>query len=563
MRELLEKRRSREVSRLLVPENEKSRDFSLPRLPENEKSRYFSLPRLLGNEKSRDFSFLSSLGVENEASCEREMPRPVNELSRLLVPRNEKYRDFSFPRSLGSEKSRDFSFPGSLASEKYRDFSFSGTRSLETSRSREREVFTLLGKALPGKYSHHFFRQFSGIQSRELTLPADVDSFETKMSSSSSTCDTVRNGGKVGDFESFERKTIDEENNIEVRRSTPVMICLNATIIGLVALTWCLSTQFSKTALNFDTTNFNAPYFMMWFNTNLMLLCFPVYILVDWLRTRRSVRVIVSETASTFGKNKGLSVRNLFVYVAPFVVFWVGANYPYVRALLLITPSVATSISACNAAFVYILAIFLLGDTVNVFKILSVILAIGGVVVISLDHEMRIEWLGILFAFLSAFMAAVYKVSFKRIIGNASLGDVSLFMSCLGFLNLIINWIPPLVLALTGVETLRFAYAPWWPMVGAALLSMAFNFTINFGIALLNPLVISVGMLCGIPLNTVIDILFRGLEVTTLFLIGTCLIILSFILIIIPYDKLGLNGKCDNARCKATQNDASEFCEKL
>lgn len=139
---------------------------------------------------------------------------------------------------------------------------------------------------------------------------------------------------------------------------------------------------------------------------------------------------------------------------------------------------------------------------------------------ISLDNEMKVEWVGIMCAVISAFMAAVYKVTFKRVIGNASLGDVSLFMSCLGFLNLCINWVPALILALTGVETLQFAYAPWGPMVGAALLSMgrylnsklltpqitlkfsAFNFTINFGIALLNPLVISVGMLCGIPLNT-------------------------------------------------------------
>ncbi|EFO87310.1 hypothetical protein CRE_19588 [Caenorhabditis remanei] len=380
--------------------------------------------------------------------------------------------------------------------------------------------------------------------------PTDLEHNESRKASSNGQLDDV----------AFRRKTLDSEN-IAQKKSTPVVIFINAIIIGLVAVTWCLSTQFSKTALNFDKKNFNAPYFMMWFNTNLMLLCFPVYVFVDKLRSRREIGEIVGETFRTFGKKKGFSVRNLFVYVTPFVVFWVGANYPYVRALLLITPSVATSISACNAAFVYILAIILLGDKVNIFKIFSVVLAIGGVVVISLDNEMRIEWLGILFAFISAFMAAVYKVSFKRIIGNASLGDVSLFMTCLGFLNLTINWVPALILALTGVETLHFAYAPWGPMLGAALLSMAFNFTINFGIALLNPLVVSVGMLCGIPLNTVIDILFRGLEATPLFIIGTCLIILSFLLIIIPYDKLNLNGNCTS--CSKNDKTSATVCEKL
>lgn len=378
---------------------------------------------------------------------------------------------------------------------------------------------------------------------------SDVEQQGSRKPSIHATCD---------DDVVFRRKTMDEENIAE-KKSAPVIIFINIAIVGLVAITWCLSTQFSKTALNFDTKNFNAPYFMMWFNTNLMLLCFPAYIFVDKIRTRRSVGDIVGETFRTFGKKKGFSIRNLFVYVTPFVFFWVGANYPYVRALLLITPSVATSISACNAAFVYILAIILLGDTFNIFKIFSVVLAIGGVVVISLDNELKIEWLGILFAFLSAFMAAVYKVSFKKIIGNASLGDVSLFMTCLGFLNLTINWIPALILALTGAETLHFAYAPWGPMVGAALLSMAFNFTINFGIALLNPLVISVGMLLGIPLNTLIDILFRHLDATPLFIVGTGLICLSFCLIIIPYDKLGIKGNC----WKNDKTSAGEVCEKM
>ncbi|CAO4377351.1 unnamed protein product [Caenorhabditis nigoni] len=334
----------------------------------------------------------------------------------------------------------------------------------------------------------------------------------------------------------FRRKTMDEQNIAEKK------IFTHFAIVALVAITWCLTTQFSETALTFDKKNFNAPYFMMWFNTNLMLLCFPVYIILDKIKSRRSAGDIVG---------------NMFVYVTPFVFFWVGANYPYARALLLITPSVATSISACNSAFVYILAIVLLRDTFNIFK--EIVLAVGGVAVISFDNEMKIEWLGMLLSFLSAFMTAVYKVSFKKINGNASLGDVSLFMTCLGFLNLIINWIPSLILALAGAETLHFAYAPWGPMVRAALLSITFNFTINFGIALLNPLVVSIGMLLGIPLNILIDIIFRSLDATPLFIVGTCLICISFLLIIIPYDKLGINGNCRKSNKPLT----GEICEEM
>jgi hypothetical protein len=72
---------------------------------------------------------------------------------------------------------------------------------------------------------------------------------------------------------------------------------------------------------------------------------------------------------------------------------------------------------------------------------------------------------------------------------------------------------------------------------------------VNFGIALLNPLVISVGMLCGIPLNAgkfktsnqvltkhnlAIDIVFRHMPATVKFLVGAILIIISFVLCAIP-----------------------------
>lgn len=199
-----------------------------------------------------------------------------------------------------------------------------------------------------------------------------------------------------------------------------------------------------------------------------------------------------------------------------------------------IAPSIATSISATNTAIVYVLSILILGDRFNIFKvspreskcivsispqlfqILSILFAIAGVVVISVDHsKLSAHFVGIILAIVSATSAAIYKVLskmmqivnfklqvlFKRRIGSASLGQVSLFMSSLGMLDLCVNWIPPLILGLTGVEHIEFDYIPWAPMAIGACLSLLFNFLINFGIALLSPLIISVGMLMGIPLN--------------------------------------------------------------
>lgn len=187
---------------------------------------------------------------------------------------------------------------------------------------------------------------------------------------------------------------------------------------------------------------------------------------------------------------------------------------------------------------VYLLAVLILHDKFVIMKVLSVLLAVAGVVVISLGGEMKTHWKGIALSVASAASAALYKVFFKRVLGSANLGQVSLFMTCLGFVNLICNWVPALVLMLTDVEHIEIDYVPWGPVVGAAVLSLLFNFLINFGIALLHPLVVSVGMLMGIPLSTVIDVLFRHEQATAYFIGGTVLIILSFVLIVFPYELL-------------------------
>uniref|UniRef100_A0A183FXP7 EamA domain-containing protein n=1 Tax=Heligmosomoides polygyrus TaxID=6339 RepID=A0A183FXP7_HELPZ len=277
-------------------------------------------------------------------------------------------------------------------------------------------------------------------------------------------------------------------------------------------------------------THFYAPYTMMWFNTNFMMLCYPAFL--SQLKT-----TVFRDASSIFG-SRGVHPRTLFLYVSPFLLFWIGANYAYSASLLYISASVATSISSCNAAMVYLLAVLILHDKFVIMKVLSVLLAVAGVVVISLGGEMKTHWKGIALSVASAASAALYKVFFKRVLGSANLGQVSLFMTCLGFVNLICNWVPALVLMLTDVEHIEIDYVPWGPVVGAAVLSLLFNFLINFGIALLHPLVVSVGMLMGIPLSTVIDVLFRHEQATAYFIGGTVLIILSFVLIVFPYELL-------------------------
>ena len=119
-----------------------------------------------------------------------------------------------------------------------------------------------------------------------------------------------------------------------------------------------------------------------------------------------------SRRASLVFGDRGFCLLSVLFKVTPFLLFWIGANYTYAKALVHVSASIATSISACNAAEVYVLSIWILNDQFIPFKLLSVVFAVAGVAVISMgvNGTGSAEWLGVLLAVLSATSAAFYKV---------------------------------------------------------------------------------------------------------------------------------------------------------
>ncbi|CAD5221351.1 unnamed protein product [Bursaphelenchus okinawaensis] len=322
-----------------------------------------------------------------------------------------------------------------------------------------------------------------------------------------------------------------EKTSANVKKSIASVI-----VISLVAVSWACATQFSKSALTINRHDFYAPYSMVWFNTNFMTICYPVFLFYIVLFGEVTVQEAHKDACLVFSR-KTVKLRHIFTKVVPFLVMWVAANYSYSYALGHISASAASAIMSSNTAMVAILAYFLLSVVPSVVKVLGALLAIAGVVVISLDNEFTGSLVGVSLVIFSALSAAFYKVFFKKVNCDANLGQVSLFMTMLGLCNLLLNIWPALILVYTDVDHIKFHAVPWLPLIGAALLSLIFNFLVNFGIALLNPLIISVGMLCGIPVSAAIDIIFRGMTVSWTFGTSACLFILSFILSTFPLEQ--------------------------
>lgn len=79
---------------------------------------------------------------------------------------------------------------------------------------------------------------------------------------------------------------------------------------------------------------------------------------------------------------------------------------------------------------------------------------------------------GVVLAASSAAGSAVYKVLFKKVIGEATYGQVALFFSLIGLLNATLLWPLSLGLFLTGMENLNWERLPWPALLTASILSL-------------------------------------------------------------------------------------------
>ena len=127
-----------------------------------------------------------------------------------------------------------------------------------------------------------------------------------------------------------------------------------------------------------------------------------------------------------------------------------------------------------------------------------------------------------------------FQVMFKRVFGDAKVGQVALFLTALGLFNLLMLWPIFEVLYFMKVESITWSAIPWDYLTGRSILGLLFNFLINFGIAFTFPLFISLGTILGIPINGVIDTIFRHKSFGGLKIGATFLIVGGFLLMLLP-----------------------------
>ncbi|KAL7069960.1 hypothetical protein ACQ4LE_011139 [Meloidogyne hapla] len=326
------------------------------------------------------------------------------------------------------------------------------------------------------------------------------------------------------------------QQNIKIndqKQQKPLKFLASFFFIFSIATSWALATQFRKSVMIIDQKHIFAPFFMVWFGTSFMFFCYPLFIFyfICLKRNKLKEEHLKALQILKFQQKYKKRICHLIILL----ILWTCSNYLYARSLISISASTATSIMSTNSAIVYLLEWILLKEKFSFIKSIATSLAISGVVIISSDSEFSENNLkGIILVILSAIFASFYKVFFKKFFKNSSLSQISLFMSLLGLTNLFLNGIITFIFLFLDIDHLNWEYIPWLELIGSAFLILLFNSLVNFGIVILGPLIVSIGMIFGIPLSAVIDLLFNSISINYLFIIGSIFILISFILITLP-----------------------------
>ena len=159
-------------------------------------------------------------------------------------------------------------------------------------------------------------------------------------------------------------------------------------------------------------------------------------------------------------------------------------------------------------------------------------------------------------------LSCLFQVLFKRVVGNATGSQVSLFLSCLGVLDLLFLWPIIVVFHFTKYELIDWGDMPWLFLCGTGFLALIFNFLLNFGIALTYPLFISLGTVLGIPINALADLVFRGKDFGPFKIIAAVFIVLGFLFMLLPdeyEDTLQSKICCCKNRTSGHENIAVKY----
>ena len=186
--------------------------------------------------------------------------------------------------------------------------------------------------------------------------------------------------------------------------------------------------DFDALETSLSLLQFSAPFFTCWFCTGWTGLFFPLYLVL---------RLLSCEPGPAL-QYKHLTFRSLLLHCLAFCLLSVLTNYLYIRSLQRLDCTVVTALFATNACFVYLLSWVVLKQQFVGVRIVALVLSTTGISLLAYMDQ-RASLASVLTASAAAAGTAVYKVMFKKLMGDVSFLQVGVLYKPTSLSSIIIN----------------------------------------------------------------------------------------------------------------------------
>ena len=209
------------------------------------------------------------------------------------------------------------------------------------------------------------------------------------------------------------------------------------------------------------------------------------------------------------------------------MVYHIGLNY----GEQYVSPGAASLIIATIPIQIVILAFIFLKEKIGLVKIIGIIIALCGVLIISLwgkkDASLEIEYLyGILAIIIAAVMGAIYTITGKKLLDRYSGLSLTVYAILLGSIGLI-----PFINKSLFEQVLKMSLNGWFAILFLGIVSTVVGYVIWYvALRIKTASEISVYLYAVPVLSTIFSYFIFNDEITFMFILGGALVIVGLII---------------------------------
>lgn len=243
-----------------------------------------------------------------------------------------------------------------------------------------------------------------------------------------------------------------------------------------------------------------------------------------------------SKASLLCGEELGLRPSQFLARVFGFYLLWLIANYAFQYSLKMVAASLAASLFSTCPALVAIGSVTCLGRRLGVLGWSAVLCTVTGSVLVvepwsSVDGDSLP--LGLMLALVASACAAAYKVLFKLVFAEPGPQVVGVILAWIGVYALTVGTALVAGMLWSGLESVQWGGVPWRILLLGNAMSLGFNFLVGWGIAVSDPLFVSLGSVLAVPLNLAVDGWLRSTIPTGIQGVGIVCIVAGFVLLML------------------------------